>query len=89
MLVVALVQGAALYALHLALDEKVWPATDFRWLFPLYALATIIPLVIHLDVMYLDVEIICTPEVRVPFLPVLLPATARWARTHELSRRCG
>ena len=27
MLVVALFQGAALYALHLALDEKVWPAT--------------------------------------------------------------
>jgi hypothetical protein len=53
MLVVALVQGAALYALHLALDEKVWPATDFRWLFPLYALATIIPLVIHLDLAHL------------------------------------
>ena len=53
MVVVALVQGAALYGLHLALDEKVWPATDFRWLFPLYALATIIPLIFHLDLAHL------------------------------------
>jgi hypothetical protein len=53
MLVVALIQGAALYALHLALDEKVWPATDLRFLYPLYALATIIPLVIHLDLGHL------------------------------------
>jgi hypothetical protein len=53
MLVVALIQGAALYALHRALDEKVWPATDFRWLFPLYASATILPLVLHLDLGHL------------------------------------
>jgi hypothetical protein len=53
MLVVALFQGAALYALHLALDEKAWPATDYRWLFPLYAIATIIPLVLHLDLAHL------------------------------------
>ncbi len=49
MLVVALLQGVALYGLHLALDAEAWPATDPRWLLPLYAIGTLIPLVLHLD----------------------------------------
>ncbi len=49
MLVVALIQGLALYGLHLALDARVWPATDARLLVPLYAVATLVPLVLHLD----------------------------------------
>jgi hypothetical protein len=53
MLAVALIQGTALYALHLALDARVWPATDPRLLFPLYAVATLVPLVLHLDLAHL------------------------------------
>jgi hypothetical protein len=53
MLVVALLQGAALYGLHRALDARVWPANDPRWLFPLYAVATLVPLVLHLDLAHL------------------------------------
>ena len=53
MLVVALLQGAALYGLHLALDADAWPATDPRWLFPLYAIFTVVPLVLHLDLAHL------------------------------------
>jgi hypothetical protein len=53
MLVVALLQGAMLYGLHRALDAQVWPATDPRWLFPLYAVATLVPLVLHLDLPHL------------------------------------
>jgi hypothetical protein len=53
MLVVALLQGAALYGLHRALDARVWPATDPRLLFPLYAVCTFVPLVLHLDLAHL------------------------------------
>jgi hypothetical protein len=53
MLVVALLQGAALYGLHLALDAGTWPAADPRWLFPLYAIFTVVPLVLHLDLAHL------------------------------------
>ncbi|MGH7519256.1 MAG: hypothetical protein ACREOC_17630, partial [Gemmatimonadales bacterium] len=49
MLAVALLQGLALYGLHRALDAEVWPATDPRWVFPLYAIFTVVPLVLHLD----------------------------------------
>ncbi|MGH7630371.1 MAG: hypothetical protein ACREOF_13520, partial [Gemmatimonadales bacterium] len=53
MLAVALLQGVALYGLHLALDTEAWPATDPRWLFPLYAIFTVVPLVLHLDLAHL------------------------------------
>ena len=53
MLIVALLQGAALYGLHLALEARVWPATDPRLLFPLYAVGTLVPLVLHLDLAHL------------------------------------
>ncbi len=49
MLAIALVQGIALYLLHLAVDGHRWPATDPRLLFPLYAVCTLVPLLLHLD----------------------------------------
>jgi hypothetical protein len=42
-----------------------------------------------LDLMYLDIEIDRRRQLRVAFLPVPSPATARWKRTRELPRRCG
>ena len=49
MLVIALVQGVALYLLHLAVNGHRWPATDPRLLLPLYAIFTLVPLLLHLD----------------------------------------
>jgi hypothetical protein len=47
-LLAAVVQGWALYGLHLALKEHHWPATDQTWLSALYALAVFIPVTLEL-----------------------------------------
>jgi hypothetical protein len=47
-LLAAVVQGWALYGLHLALKEHHWPATDPAWLSALYALAVFIPVTLEL-----------------------------------------
>jgi hypothetical protein len=47
-LLAAVVQGWALYGLHLALKGHHWPATDQRWLSALYALAVFIPVTLEL-----------------------------------------
>ena len=47
-LLAAVVQGWALYGLHLALKEHHWPATQPTWLSALYALAVFIPVTFEL-----------------------------------------
>lgn len=39
LVILAVIQGYALYFLHLAIDSHAWPATDARWLIGLYTLA--------------------------------------------------
>lgn len=48
LIILALIQGFALYFLHLAADNEVWPATDPRWMFMSYALALGVPLFYYL-----------------------------------------
>ncbi len=43
-LIAAVLQGWALYALHWALENQVWPATGPGWLFACYAAAAFVPL---------------------------------------------
>lgn len=47
-LIAALVQGWCLYALHHALDLRVWPATSPAWLIALYSIVVIAPLTLEL-----------------------------------------
>jgi hypothetical protein len=47
-LLAAVMQGWALYGLHLALKEHHWPATDQTWLSALYAVAVFIPITLEL-----------------------------------------
>lgn len=47
-LIAAVVQGWALYALHLAIKGSHWPATEPGWLLGLYAVAAFIPLTVQL-----------------------------------------
>ncbi len=44
----AVVQGWALFGLHHALSEQVWPASRPPWLFALYALAVLLPVTVEL-----------------------------------------
>jgi hypothetical protein len=44
----AVLQGWALYGLHRAITEQMWPATDHGWLFALYAVAVLIPVTIEI-----------------------------------------
>ena len=43
LIILAVIQGYALYFLHLSLDKEVWPATDLPWLKALYTLAVGLP----------------------------------------------
>jgi hypothetical protein len=47
-LIAAVVQGWALYALHHAIKNHHWPATDQRWLIALYLLALFVPVTAQL-----------------------------------------
>lgn len=47
-LIAAVVQGWALYALHLSLAGSRWPATQPGWLLALYAVAVFVPLTVQL-----------------------------------------
>ncbi|MET0660171.1 MAG: hypothetical protein ABW110_18670 [Steroidobacteraceae bacterium] len=44
----AVVQGWALYGLHVAVEGNHWPATDPAWLLALYALAALTPLTVQM-----------------------------------------
>lgn len=48
LIILALIQGFALYFLHLAVDNEVWPATDPRWMFLGYSVAVGGPLFYYL-----------------------------------------
>lgn len=50
LILLAVVQGYALYFLHLALTEEVWPATDMRWLKAFYTLVIGLPAFLYLGV---------------------------------------
>jgi hypothetical protein len=47
-LIAAVVQGWALYALHLAVRDSHWPATQPTWLYALYAVALFVPITVQL-----------------------------------------
>jgi hypothetical protein len=47
-LIVALIQGAALYGLHLSVRNEFWPGTDWAWLFGLYAVALFAPATVQI-----------------------------------------
>lgn len=47
-LIAAVVQGWALYALHLSIQSTHWPATQPQWLLALYAVAAFVPLTVQL-----------------------------------------
>src|SRR5688572_23060908 len=47
-LIAAVVQGWALYALHMSVTQKHWPATEPAWLLALYAVAALIPLTVQM-----------------------------------------
>ena len=47
-LLAAVVQGWALYGLHVSITHKHWPATEPAWLSALYAIAILIPLTIQM-----------------------------------------
>lgn len=48
LLIAAVVQGWALYGLHLAIKNAHWPATEPGWLFACYAIALFIPWTVQL-----------------------------------------
>jgi Domain of unknown function (DUF4153) len=47
-LLVAVIQGWALYGLHHAIVEKHWPATQPAWLFAFYGIALFVPVTLQL-----------------------------------------
>jgi len=47
-LIAAVVQGWALYGLHRAIGDHVWPSTEPAWLLALYAVVVFVPLSIEL-----------------------------------------
>src|SRR5262249_3053414 len=47
-LIAAVVQGWALYALHMSLQHQTWPATQASWLLAFYAVAGFVPLTVEL-----------------------------------------
>lgn len=55
-LLLALFQGLALYALHLSLERQVWPATDNAWLLAAYAVAVFIPVALQLMAAHLHLR---------------------------------
>ncbi|HEX4268829.1 MAG TPA: hypothetical protein VHY36_13145 [Steroidobacteraceae bacterium] len=53
-LIAAVIQGCALYALHRAIDAHHWPATNLAWLIALYAVAFLVPTTVQLMVEYAE-----------------------------------
>ena len=51
-LAAAVVQGWALYGLHLSIDRNVWPATEPGALAALYAIAAVVPLTVQMLVQH-------------------------------------
>ncbi|MET0988410.1 MAG: hypothetical protein ABW034_23670 [Steroidobacteraceae bacterium] len=47
-LIAAVVQGWALYGLHMAVKGQLWPATEPAWLLALYAIAALTPLTVQM-----------------------------------------
>jgi hypothetical protein len=54
LIIIAVAQGYALYFLHLALSEDVWPSTDLRWLKALYTVAVGLPAFFYLGIDHLQ-----------------------------------
>jgi hypothetical protein len=47
-LIAAVVQGWSLYGLHVAIKDKLWPATEPSWLLGCYAITVLIPLTVQM-----------------------------------------
>ncbi len=77
----AVVQGCALYALHLAIDHEYWLVADQRWLKALYTVAVALPAFYLISIVRL--------RDRINFLPLLLAPLLFWlAGTLAGSSRC-
>lgn len=74
LIILAVIQGYALYALHLAIDHELWLAADQRWLKALYTITVVLP------AFYL-ISIVRLGE-RINFLPLLLIPLLFWLGWH-------
>ena len=70
----AVAQGCALYALHLAIDHEYWLVADQRWLKALYAVAVALPAFYLISIVRL--------RDRLNFLPLLLAPLLFWLGWH-------
>ncbi len=46
--VIALLQGIALFALHQTLEHDLWPSTHFGWMMAIYSVVVALPLLVYL-----------------------------------------
>lgn len=74
LIILAVIQGYALYALHLAVDHEHWLATDLRWLKSLYTLAIAMPAFYLISMVRL--------HQRINLLPLLLAPVLFWMGWH-------
>ncbi|WP_231500703.1 MULTISPECIES: hypothetical protein [unclassified Halomonas] len=72
----AVVQGCALYALHLAIDHEYWLVADQRWLKALYTVAVALPAFYLISIVRLRDRINFLPLLLAP--PTVLAGLAPW-----------
>ncbi|MGO2007103.1 DUF4153 domain-containing protein [Vreelandella alkaliphila] len=68
LILIALFQGFALYALHLAVEHSHWLATDQRWLSALYSITIVVPAFYLISMVRLRERINVIPLLLVPLL---------------------
>ncbi|SDU13912.1 DUF4153 domain-containing protein [Halopseudomonas salegens] len=74
LIIIAVMQGYALYALHLAIDHEHWLAADQRWLKALYTLTIGLPAFYLISIVQL--------RGRINLLPLLLAPLLFWLGWH-------
>ncbi|ASK19578.1 DUF4153 domain-containing protein [Halomonas sp. N3-2A] len=68
LILIALFQGVALYALHLAVEHAHWLATDQRWLGALYSITIVVPAFYLISMVRLRERINLIPLLLIPLL---------------------
>ncbi|UQI41595.1 DUF4153 domain-containing protein [Vreelandella venusta] len=74
LILIALFQGVALYALHLAVEHTHWLATDQRWLSALYSITIVVPAFYLISMVRL--------RDRINLIPLLLTPLLFWMGWH-------
>ncbi|MDQ7730746.1 DUF4153 domain-containing protein [Halomonas sp. SpR8] len=74
LIILAVIQGCALYALHLAIDHEYWLVADQRWLKALYTVTVALPAFYLISIVRL-----CD---RINLLPLLLAPLLFWMGWH-------